>query len=286
MPKISPNAPEENKEIKISESSVQSSQLGQAGRDIIQIRDSVVKIYKKPVGIATSFLLLIVGACGIFFAVKHNSNTSIVQVNGSGANVVNSKNTPLVLESLLVSKLGEHYIIEAAVHNLSSRDTLGNKIFIEIEYFNSRIACHLVGYTKYSLSQAISLKTKLGSKMEFDAETLRQVQGLPKHTITARGIFQTGCASFKTIIEFDTSQVFFKEAYTILHIQVPKNFKIIEDHSVNQRKSLTKKESGSSFVLPFEVEKKDSDFYPERKVTFSIRTNSQGEISLTDNSRL
>ncbi len=82
----SPIPPEQNQDLNISESSVKNSQLGQAGRDLTQIRAETVKIIKKPINIAIATLTAIVGTVGIIFAGKQN----IINIQGnveSGATV-------------------------------------------------------------------------------------------------------------------------------------------------------------------------------------------------------
>lgn len=321
MPEFPPSSPREEQEINISESSEQSGQLGQSGRDVIQIRDSVLKIINKPVSIATIILVSIVSIAGIIFAGKHNFSPFIMWVDGTGTNIeinqskplqagksetdveinqskplqvgksetdekqLNSKATPILLENLLVSNSGDYYIIEAAVYNSSDRDILGNKISFKIGY-SGLVSCNMIGYTRYVLSQDIHLNTSSGNEIEFDTDLLREAQGLPNYTVAATGTYSVGCGTKSTLITFDTSQVFFRGIYTMLHIKVPKNFKIVEDQSFSMRKESTKKKPGSSFLIPFELKEKHSDFYSERNVNLSIYTNSQGEISFTDNSSI
>ncbi len=88
---MSPNPsipPKPDQDLDISDSSVKSSQLGQAGRNLTQIQASVVKIIKKPVNIAVATITAVVGTIGIVFAGKQN----IINIKGNvdrGATVAN-----------------------------------------------------------------------------------------------------------------------------------------------------------------------------------------------------
>ncbi|WP_019502822.1 PDZ domain-containing protein [Pseudanabaena sp. PCC 6802] len=88
MAENSPKPSEQDQDLSISGSSVQNSQLGQAGRNLTQIRDSVVKIIKKPVSITVGVLTAIVGAVGIIFGGKHYI-ISIQGNVGEGSTVAN-----------------------------------------------------------------------------------------------------------------------------------------------------------------------------------------------------
>ena len=119
----SPNSPKQD--LNVSESSVQGSQLGQAGRDLNQIKAAIVNIVKKPINAAALALTAAVGVVGIIFAGKQNVITIHGNV-GDGNRIANELtiyegDPPEVRQRKL--EQAKSLIAEEVLTNVSNLDT-------------------------------------------------------------------------------------------------------------------------------------------------------------------
>ncbi|WP_204136946.1 PDZ domain-containing protein [Halomicronema sp. CCY15110] len=84
-----PRPPESDQDLNIRDSSVEDAQVGQAQGNLTQIKDSVIHFVQKPVSIAVSALVAIVGSIGIIVAGRQNNVINIEGGVGEGATVAN-----------------------------------------------------------------------------------------------------------------------------------------------------------------------------------------------------
>ncbi|MDB9529573.1 PDZ domain-containing protein [Oscillatoria sp. CS-180] len=84
-----PTPPESDQDLNIRDSSVEDAQVGQARGNLTQIKNSVIHFVQKPVSIAVSALIAIVGSIGIIVAGRQNNVINIEGGVGEGATVAN-----------------------------------------------------------------------------------------------------------------------------------------------------------------------------------------------------